>query len=105
MDKMALISFLKKQIQDAKDHKVLFSVHMKATMMKVSDPIIFGHVVSTFFEDVFAKHRAVLNAIGYNPNNGLEVLYAKLEKLPSDQAQPILDDLEKALENGPDLAW
>jgi isocitrate dehydrogenase len=104
MSKSALLEFLKEQVKDAKEKSVLFSVHLKATMMKVSDPIIFGHVVETFLKPVFEKYSDTFEQLGVNPNDGLEVLYAKLEKLPADKKSPILQDINTALDNGPDLA-
>jgi isocitrate dehydrogenase len=79
MSRNALRAFLKEQIEDAKAQGILFSVHLKATMMKVSDPIIFGHVVSIFFDDVFAKHADTFAKLGISPNNGLGDLYAKIQ--------------------------
>lgn len=104
MSKRALLDFLEKEVKDAKDKGVLFSLHMKATMMKVSDPIIFGHAVRTYFADVFEKHEATFNSIGINANNGLETLFGKLEDLPEDKKNEIKKDIEAAIENGPDLA-
>ncbi len=104
LNKQALISFLKAQVADAKAQGLLFSLHMKATMMKVSDPIIFGHALQTFLESVFEKHANTFDSLGINPSNGLEVLYAKLAKLPEDKRTEIENDLEQALRNGPDLA-
>ena len=104
MSKKALLKFLKEQVQDAKEKGVLFSVHMKATMMKVSDPIIFGHVVETFLKSVFEKHADTFAKIGVNPNDGLENLYSKLEKLPEAEKTTILKDIDSALDNGPALA-
>lgn len=104
MSKKALLQFLTKQIQDAKEKGVLFSVHMKATMMKVSDPIIFGHVVETFLKPVFEKHSDTFAKLGVNPNDGLEVLYTKLDKLPDAGKLIILKDIDVALDNGPALA-
>jgi len=80
MRKKALLAFLKEQVKDAKVKGVLFSVHMKATMMKVSDPIIFGHVLETFLAPIFEKHAATFATLGINANDGLENLYAKLGK-------------------------
>lgn len=99
-----LCAFLDKQIADAKEQGVLFSLHMKATMMKVSDPIIFGHAVRRFFKDVFAKHGDVLDEVGANPNNGLGNVLAAIEKLPANQQAEIKADIEAAYANGPDLA-
>jgi len=104
MSKKALRAFLEKQIKDAKDKDVLFSVHLKATMMKVSDPIIFGHVVSVFFKDVFEKHAETFKEIGVSPNNGLGDLYAKIANLPDDKKAEIEADIKAAYEKGPRLA-
>lgn len=104
MSKKALIAFLKKQIDDAKEEGVLFSLHMKATMMKISDPIIFGHAVRVYFKDVFEKHGETLKEIGVDPNNGFGDLEAKIKELPEDKQAEIKADIEKCYENGPDLA-
>jgi len=104
MSKRALLAFLTNQVSDAKEKGVLFSVHMKATMMKVSDPIIFGHVVKTFLAPVFKKYAKVFNDLGVNPNYGLENLYSKLEKLPQNQKTEIEQAITATLENGPDIA-
>ncbi len=104
MSKAALIEFLVAQIADAKDKGVLFSLHMKATMMKVSDPIIFGHAVTVFFADVFAKHWGLFEEIGVDVNNGFGDLLSKIESLPADKKAEIEADIKAAYENGPDLA-
>ncbi len=104
MSKRALVSFLKEQVADAKERGVLFSLHMKATMMKVSDPIIFGHAMEAFFPEVFQKHDETFDSVGINSNNGLESLFNKLEELPSDKRAEIEADIKDALENGPSLA-
>lgn len=104
MNKNALRAFLEEQVEDAKKKDVLFSVHLKATMMKVSDPIIFGHVVSVFFKDVFEKHTSVFKEIGVNPNNGLGDLYAKIKTLPDDKRKEIESDIQACYENRPKLA-
>ncbi len=104
MSKKALVSFLKEQIADAKAKGVLFSIHMKATMMKVSDPIIFGHAVKAYFASVFEKQGATLESIGINPNNGLETILEKLDELPPEKRSEIVSDIEKAIQNGPNLA-
>lgn len=104
MSRKALREFLAKEIADAKANDVLLSVHLKATMMKVSDPIIFGHAVSVFFADVFTKHASVLDEIGVNPNNGLGDLFARIENLPDEQKSAIKADIEAAIEAGPDMA-
>ncbi|MFL0685279.1 MAG: NADP-dependent isocitrate dehydrogenase [Algoriphagus aquaeductus] len=99
-----LKAFLKKAKADAKAQGVLFSLHMKATMMKVSDPIIFGHAVKVFFEPVFAKHAATLESIGVDVNNGFGDLLANLEKLPADKKAEILADIDACYVDSPDLA-
>lgn len=104
MSKKALRAFLAKHIDDAKAQDILFSVHLKATMMKVSDPIIFGHVVSVFFEDVFQKHAATFEQLGVSPNNGLGDLYAKIETLPPDKKAEIEADIQVVYEKRPRLA-
>lgn len=104
MSRQALREFLSQEIADAKANDVLLSVHLKATMMKVSDPIIFGHAVSVFFSDVFAKHAAVFDEIGVNPNNGVGDLLARVENLPDEQKAEIKADIEAAYEAGPSLA-
>jgi isocitrate dehydrogenase len=104
MDVSALKIFIKKQIEEAKASGVLLSLHMKATMMKVSDPIIFGHVIRLFFSDVFDNYKTEFNEIGVNPNNGYENILDKLKKLDSQKRSEIEAAFNKALEDGPDLA-
>ena len=104
MSVKALRKFMKEAIQRAKDEGVLFSLHMKATMMKVSDPIIFGHCVTVFFEDVFTKHADTFKEIGVNPNNGLGDVYAKIKSLPEDKQKEIEADIKACLDNGPEMA-
>jgi isocitrate dehydrogenase len=104
MSKQALVAFLQGAVQRAKDEGVLFSLHMKATMMKVSDPIIFGHAVKVFFADVFAKHADALAAAGANPNNGLGAVLSAIESLPADQQAAIEADLQAAIAAGPAIA-
>ena len=104
LNKEALLNFLKREIKDAKEKGVLFSVHLKATMMKVSDPVIFGHVVETFLKPVFEKYSDTFDNIGISPNDGLASLYQKIEKLPQAEKDAINQDLDTALANGPDLA-
>jgi isocitrate dehydrogenase len=100
----ALRQFLKDQVADAKQSGILLSLHLKATMMKVSDPIMFGHAVTVYFEDVFKKHEKVFNELGVNPNNGLGDVYAKIGKLPAVQQEEIKADIQVALKSGPALA-
>lgn len=104
MSRRALRAFLEEQVEDAKKSGVLFSVHLKATMMKVSDPIIFGHVVSVFFRDAFEKHASVFAELGISPNNGLGDLYAKINNLPEEKRAEIEADIQAGYENGPELA-
>nr|WP_008193180.1 NADP-dependent isocitrate dehydrogenase [Roseibium alexandrii] len=101
MSVKALSAFLEKEIQDAKDQGILFSLHMKATMMKVSDPIIFGVCVKAFLKDVFEKHAATLKELGVNPDLGIGDLEAKVATLPADKAAEIQADIKAALDNGP----
>ena len=99
-----LIAFLEKEIDSAKTQGVLFSVHLKATMMKVSDPIIFGHVVKTYFKSVFNKYSADFESVGVNVNNGYGNLLSHLSELPAEKQTAIEADLKLAMENGPDIA-
>ena len=104
MSRAALVDFLREQIADAKRQGVLFSLHLKATMMKVADPILFGHAVRVFFADVFEKHAAALDALGVDPNNGLGDVLAKLDTLPADESASIRADIDAAYQSGPALA-
>jgi isocitrate dehydrogenase len=104
MRKSQLEAFLASEIADAKAQGVLFSVHLKATMMKVSDPIIFGHVVKQFFADVFAQYGDELASVGADPNDGLASVLAALDKLPTDERQAIEKAVQAAYESGPSLA-
>jgi isocitrate dehydrogenase len=104
MSKKQLTAFLKKQVADAKEKGVLFSLHLKATMMKVSDPIIFGHAVTTFFESLFIKYSDSFKKAGVNPNNGLGDLFDKIEKLPAAEKDAIIKDYKKILAEGPQIA-
>jgi isocitrate dehydrogenase len=104
MSRAALVSFLEKQVDDARAQGVLFSLHMKATMMKVSDPIIFGHCVRVFFKDVFEKHRPLLEELGVDANNGFGDLVSKIADLPEAQRAVIEADIEAVYERGPSLA-
>ena len=100
----SLRAFLDKTIQEAKEKGVLFSVHLKATMMKVSDPIIFGHVVSVFFAPVFEKYSETFERLGVDVNNGLGDVYAKIAKLPDAEREAIEADIAACYENRPHLA-
>ncbi len=104
MSVAALDAFLAEQIADAKAKDVLFSVHLKATMMKVSDPILFGHAVQTFFADVFTKHAAALESVGANPNDGLADVLARVASLPEAERAAIEADIAAAIAAGPAIA-
>jgi isocitrate dehydrogenase len=104
MSKRALVAFLAEQIADAKAKGVLFSLHLKATMMKVSDPILFGHAVRVFFADVWAKHGDVLDAAGANPNNGWGGVLDVIAGLPDDQRSAIEATIAEVWANAPDIA-
>jgi len=104
MSAKALRAFYAAQIEDAKKKGQLLSLHLKATMMKVSDPIMFGHAVSVFYKDVFAKHAETLKSIGVNPNMGLGDLYKKIEALPAAKREEIEADIKAVYANAPALA-
>ncbi len=104
MSKKALLTFLEEQVKDANDKGILFSLHMKATMMKVSDPIIFGHAVRVFFKDLFAKHGDTFKEIGVDVNNGFGNLLSNLEELSADKKAEILADIEAIYTSNPDVA-
>jgi isocitrate dehydrogenase len=100
----ALRLFIAQELEDAKAQGVLFSLHLKATMMKISDPIMFGHAVSVFFGEVFEKHAAALKACGFDPNNGLGDLYAKIAKLPEATQKEIAADIAACYQRRPAVA-
>lgn len=104
MNVRALRKFIEEQIEDAKKNDVLFSVHLKATMMKISDPIMFGHFVSVFYKDVFEKHAAVFKELGVNPDLGLGDLYTKIKNLPEAKRTEIEADIQAVYKNRPALA-
>lgn len=104
MSKKALRDYIKQEIKDAKDKDVLFSVHLKATMMKVSDPVIFGHAVEVYYEEILDKYKADLDKINFNPNNGIGDLYDKLDQLDDKTASDIKKDIDELYEHQPDLA-
>ena len=104
MSQKALRTYIAAEIEEAKAKNLLLSVHLKATMMKVSDPIIFGNVVSVYFKDVFEKHAAEFAQLGINPNNGLGDLYAKIETLPADKKAEIEADIEAVYAKNPPIA-
>ena len=100
----ALRAFLEAELQDAKAKGILFSVHLKATMMKVSDPILFGHAVSVYFADVFSKHASTLDELGVNPNNGVGAMLAQIATLPADKKAEIEADIAAVYQARPELA-
>ncbi|HWC50707.1 MAG TPA: NADP-dependent isocitrate dehydrogenase [Nitrospira sp.] len=104
MSVKALRKFLEEQIEDAKKKGVLFSLHMKATMMKISDPKIFGHAVTVFYKDVFEKHGETLKKLGVDPDNGIGDLYAKIKSLPEDQRKAIEADIQEVYKKRPPMA-
>jgi len=104
MSKNVLLAFINEQIKVAKEENLLFSLHLKATMMKISDPIIFGLAVKVFFKDVFTKHAKTIESLGVNVNNGFGDLLAKIQKLPAAEKAVIEADIKLAYENGPAVA-
>ncbi|WP_286267240.1 NADP-dependent isocitrate dehydrogenase [Thalassotalea atypica] len=104
MSKASLVSFFEKEIDDAKAQDVLLSLHLKATMMKVSDPIMFGHAVKVFYKDVFAKHATTFEQLGVDANNGIGDVYAKISRLPADKKAEIEADLQAVYTTRPDMA-
>lgn len=104
MSRAALVEFLRDQVRDAREKGILFSLHLKATMMKVSDPIVFGHAVRVYLEELFAEHGERLAALGVNPNNGIGDILARIRDLPEAERTPIEEALEAAYRRGPDLA-
>ena len=104
MSKKALLEFYEKEIEDAHQTGVMFSLHVKATMMKVSHPIVFGHCVRIFYKDAFNKHAKLFDELGVNVNNGMVNLYDKLATLPQSQREEVLRDLHACHANRPELA-
>ena len=104
MSKKALCAFYEREIEDAHKHGVMFSLHVKATMMKVSHPIVFGHCVRIFYKEAFEKHARLFEELGVNVNNGMVDLYNKIDKLPQSQRDEIMRDLHACHEHRPELA-
>ena len=104
MSRKALLAFYEEQIEDAKEAGVLFSLHVKATMMKVSHPIVFGHCVRMFYKEAFEKHAELFNSLGINVNNGMADLYNKIADLPASQREEVERDLHACQEHRPELA-
>lgn len=104
MSRHSLREFFARSTEDAKKEGVLLSLHLKATMMKVSDPIMFGHAVTVYYKDVFDKHASVFDRIGVEPNNGIGDVYSRIEELPADQQAEIRADIEAVYDTRPPLA-
>ncbi len=104
LNKEALVDFIQNEIIDAKNSGLLLSLHLKATMMKVSDPIIFGHVVRIFLEDVFKKYSKIFNELEVNPNDGIGTLLDKVSSLEPEMSNKIMEDIDIAIKKGPYLA-
>ena len=104
MSKKALLAFYEEQMEDARKTGVMFSLHVKATMMKVSHPIVFGHAVRVFYKEAFEKHGKLFDELGVNVNNGMVDLYTKIETLPSTKKEEIIRDLHACHEHRPELA-
>src|SRR5690606_37930670 len=104
MSVKALRKFLEEEMEGARRARMLLSLHMKATMMKVSDPVIFGHAVTVYFKDAFAKHAEIFKEIGVNPNDGLSDVYKKIESLPFSIRSEIEEDLRACYEKRPEIA-
>ncbi|CAJ1508201.1 NADP-dependent isocitrate dehydrogenase [[Mycobacterium] holstebronense] len=104
MSVAALREFYEEQMEDARKTGVMFSLHVKATMMKVSHPIVFGHAIKVFYKDAFAKHQKLFDDLGVNVNNGMVDLYSKIETLPASQRDEIIEDLHACREHRPELA-
>jgi isocitrate dehydrogenase len=104
LSRKALVGFLRRELDDARERGVLFSLHLKATMMKVSDPIIFGHAVRVYFEELFRDHGETLAEVGFDPNDGIADLERRIDDLPSARRDAIRTELEAAYRRGPDLA-
>jgi isocitrate dehydrogenase len=104
MSKKALLAFYEEQMEDARETGVMFSLHVKATMMKVSHPIVFGHAVRVFYKEAFEKHGKLFDELGVNVNNGMVDLYTKIESLPSTKKEEIIRDLHACHEHRPELA-
>ncbi len=104
MSRDTLVAFLKEEVADARERGILFSLHLKATMMKVSDPILFGHTVRVFFQELFEQHGDTLDRLGVDPNNGVGDLVTRVDGLPEEEREAIHSLIHKAYEEGPDLA-
>jgi isocitrate dehydrogenase len=104
MSKNALCAFYEEQLADAKETGMMFSLHVKATMMKVSHPIVFGHAVKVFFKDLFAKHCELFAQLGVNPNNGMSSVYEKIQSLPAEQRAEIEADIQACYASQPEIA-
>ena len=99
-----LREFFERTLQECKDTGVMWSLHVKATMMKVSHPIVFGHAVSVYYKDVFDKYGELFKELGVNPNNGISSVYDKIKSLPASQQEEILDDIHACYSHRPEMA-
>merc|ERR1712151_132391 len=97
MCKKHLREFFAREIDDCKSKGILFSFHLKATMMKISDPIMFGHMVTVFFQEVFEKHKETFDSLGANPNNGLGGVLSKIKTLPANKRSVIENDIQEMM--------
>ena len=104
MSKKALCKFYEDEMEDARETGVMFSLHVKATMMKVSHPIVFGHAVKIFYKDAFAKHGQLFEDLGVNPNNGLSSVYEKIQHLSTTKREEVMRDLHACHQHRPELA-
>ena len=104
MSKRSLCKFFEDELEDARKTGVMFSLHVKATMMKVSHPIVFGHAVKVFYKDLFAKHGKLFDELGVNPNNGISSVHEKIRSLPESQREEIEEDIHACYESRPELA-
>ena len=104
MNVRKLRQFYSEQIEQCQKDQVLLSLHLKATMMKVSDPVLFGHAVSIYYSELFEKHSELFEELGINPNNGLGDVNAKIQNLPQEQQDQIKQDIEGIYQNRPELA-
>jgi isocitrate dehydrogenase len=105
MSKKALCEFYEKELEDCREAGILFSLHVKATMMKVSHPIVFGHCVKIYYKDAFEKHGKLFDELGVNVNNGMVNLYDKIKTLPESKRDEIIRDLHACQEHRPRWPW
>ena len=104
MSKKALCEFYEEQMEDARETGVMFSLHVKATMMKISHPIVFGHAVKVFYKDLFTKYGDLFEKLGVHPNNGISSVYDKIQSLPGSFREEIEHDIHACYQHRPELA-